>query len=303
MAKGFDVTGLSDFTEKATEIFLKSTLYRDNMSRFSVQRGVSHKEYLNYLDADPDLQAGACNLTSKGTTTFSEKEIEVVAMGVFDSFCLNDLAKKDIQAEVGTSKGDWNTLVKASMTQSIADNVGKKMDKLMWLGKVSGGDLFDGWVTKALASSTTNKIAETGAHTLTNIMDRVDNICTAVSEDVSAKGVLPIHVSYVTFNLYKVALRNANMYHNNQDNKKNEMDIFGWEGQFVLVAESGMIGDNKSLLCTYDKNLFVGVDEEKEVTTFQWYHNPSTKEVELSSNWKLGVEINLDAEIFVTTVA
>ena len=298
MANGFNVTGLEDFTKAGTKIFLKETLFSPRMQRFEMMTNIQHTKLLNFLDAHPEIQAGICGVDAKGSTPIIDKKITVEEMSIRDEYCLSDLKDKNFPFEKGTGKGNMDTQARAALVASVANNVAVDIDALLWKGKVASGDLFDGWLTEALADS--NAIAVTGTALIpSNIISKLDEICTAYPEVAYKRGLAYIHVSQTVFNSYKVALRTANLYHNVAGNKVSEMDIFGWEGQFKLIVERGLIGNKANALCTTDKNLVVGVDELGEVTELQLYFNPSTKKLEISAGWKLGNTYKYANEIVI----
>lgn len=296
----FSVSGLSDFTQKATEFLLEGILYSEDFSRFDIQTGVSYKEYINYLDTAPVIQAGVCDLDASGTTVFTEKTIETVPMSVKDKWCLNDLRKKDIKGEVGTGKGNMTNDLRVPLVKDEIDKIKQKIDKVVWQGNTGSGDLVTGILTEATADS--DVIDVTGASgatvTISNIDEEITRMILAVPQDMWSRGKMVIHVSLAYYNLYKQNRINSNMYHDNMSGiGLLSMPVFGWENMVEIVGEPGM-NTSTQMILTWDHNIIYAVDELKEVASAELYFNPLDKNVYFLSEWKMsGLTYKFGTEI------
>jgi hypothetical protein len=299
----FNVSGLSDYTKKATKFLVEGLLYNDSYSEYTIQSDIQFKNYLNFIDANPVVTAGGCGTDPSGTTIFSQKTIEVVKMSVKEQFCLSDLDKKDLGHEIGTSKGKMSPDLKTVMTQDIIRKVKDSNDKLLWTGKVSTGSLIDGWITEALADSDVIDVTSSSAATITTIDDIVTEMILAATPAMLSRGMLTIHMSLTDYNLYKQNRINANMYHDDPKNKGLlTMDVFGWESMVRIKAETGLAG-HREMLMTWDKNLIVGTDQFYEVAKAEYYFEPISKNVYFLSDWKLGNTYAYGTEIVLFHVA
>jgi hypothetical protein len=292
---GFTVSSLTDYTEKATEMLRAGVLFADDLSNYSIQQGIQYKEYLNFISADPHVQAGACGLAASGDTTLTESTIEVVTYAYRDQFCKNDLVKKALSIPGGTLDGDFGPLVENSLTQAEIAAIKKDVEVDLWLG-TSG--MIDGWFANLSAATGAISLDTYTATTVTstNVDDVVDDFIDNINDAMWSRGVLTLHCSVAIYNMYKRNRLYANYYRDADATMGNfESWVFGYENQIKIKGEPGLAGSNYMIL-TWDKNLYIGTDELGEVSSAEWYFNPSTKYLEFSADFKLGTQIAFPAE-------
>lgn len=295
---GFDTSNLTEFTAKAREILLEGVLFNEDYARYSIMTGVYHKEYLNMLETNPTLQAGTCNVSEQADkAAFDEKEITVTPISVVDGFCISDLNRYDLQpAERGTGKGRIANDIRTALVTDEVARIKKKIDKLMWQGDVAGGDLFDGWATKAAADADVITVPSV-AVTVSNIDDVIQDMILAVPGDMWSRGKMTIHMGLDYYNLYHQNRVQSNMYHDNPNQAPlMEDNVFGYSGRATVKYEPGLDG-TKYILLTWDKNLYVGTDELREVAQAKLYFNELDKKVYFLSDFKIGVEYAFGKEI------
>jgi len=297
----FNVTGLSEYTEKATEILRKSLLYSEQFREYDVMVGVQHKKYLNYIDTEPVLQAGACNLSAQGNTTFTEKEIQVFPIAVRDEWCIDDLNEKDLNFNTGTFNGKMTNDVREALIGEETDKIKQLFNKVVFQGDTGSGDLFDGFLTKMSNDGDVITIPSV-AVSLANIDDILVDMVLAIPQDMWTRGMMTIHMPLNYFNLYKQNRVNSNFYHDNPktNNELLTMSMFGWEGRVNIVAEPGMNGADQMFL-TWNKNLVIASDEIQEVSRAKIYFDENTDLVKYKASWKFGVEYKYATEIILFT--
>lgn len=293
---GFTVTGLSDYTEKASEILKAGVLFTDDYSNYSIQMGIQYKEYINFITADPQVQVGACGLSASGSTSLTEKTIEVVTYGYRDQFCKNDLVKKALTIPGGTLDGDFGPMVENVLMQAEVDAIKKQVDADLWLG-TSG--MIDGWFDNL--SACTGAISLDTYSGVTASIDNIDNIVDDFIDNITdamwSRGVLTLHCSVANFNLYKRNRLSANWFRDqNSDIGMLESWIFGYEGQIKIKGEPGLAGSNYMML-TWDKNLFIGTDELREVSEAKWFFDENTDYLRFKASFKLGTQVAFCDEV------
>lgn len=294
----FNVTNLTDYTQKATELLRSFALYADNFANYDIMTSIQHKQYLNYLDANPYIQAGACGGSTSGSTILDEKTITVVPMMFRDSFCIDDLNKKDLNFNTGTLNGVMIPDLQTSLIADESAKIKKIIDNVLWNGSISGGDLMDGWVTEIAADSDVIGVTTGQTATVSNIDDILQEMALAVTEAIWARGeMLTIHMPLAYYNLYKVNRVNSNFFH---DDPKGlgllQMDFYGWESQIKIQAEPGLAG-TKTMILTQDKNLVIGTDDVFEVSKAIMYYDIDTDYVKYKSSFKLGNTYKFSEEI------
>lgn len=291
---GFTVSGLSDYTQKATELLREGVLFSDDLSNYTIQKFVQNKAYLNFLEVNPHVQAGACGLQASGDTTFTEREIEVVTYAYRDQFCKNDLIKKAFTLPAGTLDGDFGPMIDTALTQAELDAIKKEVEADLWLG-TSG--MINGWFDEVtgLTISLTSYSGVTA--TDSNIDDIVLDFLTNITEAMWSRGVLTLHCSVAIYNMYKRNRLAANYYGDNATNLGFlESWIYGYENLVKIKAEAGLSGSNKMML-TWDKNLYVGTDEMMEISEAKWFYDENTDYLRFKSSFNLGAQIAIPAEV------
>jgi len=294
----FNTSNLTDFTVAATDYLRSAVLFSDDYSRWDIMTGVKHKEYLNYLDAQPILQSAICGGGASGTTSFDEKEVSVVDLMYRDQWCLADLNKKDQPGEFGTLKGKIVPNLATALFTDETDKIKQQIDRLLFQGKIATGSKLDGIVTKLVADADVIKMHDTTGVTLATISNIVEDLIMAVPEEVEAeRGLLTINMSIANFRLYKKNRIAANLYWDNPAHKGlNMMDVFGYDN-VVVRGNSGMIGDNDHIYISWEKNFVLITDELSEISTAKIYFDENTDYVKYKSSFKLGIDYRFAGEI------
>ncbi len=289
----FVVTSLTDYTEKATELLRAGVLFNDDFASYEIQSGIKYKEYLNYVDANPAFSQTVCGTPGDGTTTLTEKEIEVAQYSATEKYCYTDLDKKAL--------GDID--LAPVLVEDLLAKVKTKVSHDLWIG--SGADYIDGWLTQVAAAG--DYIDATcsaySTATATNIDEIVVDLIASISPAMFSRGVLTIFMDLATFNLYKQNRLAANFYRDaNTEFGPLTMWAFGYEGQVKIEAKVG-IGTNKNLMLTWEKNLVIGVDEVNDVSEAEFINDPITKYVYFRAQFKLGASIKYTDEVVYMELA
>ena len=299
----FNVSNLTDYTGKSKSILTEKLLFSDSYANFSTQTGIKFKEYLNYLDNTVEIQAGVCDLDPSGTTVLTEKEVQVYPMSILQKWCLSDLDKKSVTAEVGTGKGNWNNDLKTVLVSNLVDKAKVKLDKWIFQGNTGSGDLFNGLVTKFATDSDVIDVTTTSAVTAANIDGYITEMLMAVTQDLFTNGLLTLHGPMTYFNLYRQNRITSNMYHDDPKYKGlNMMDIFGGEGTAVMKAEPGLVG-NTHMFLTYDSNIVMLYDEVNEVVRAEMFFVQKERNVYYSAAWKIGVDYYYGKHVVLFTTS
>jgi len=299
---GFVVTSLTDYTEKATELLRAGVLFNDDMANYSVQPGIKYQEYLSITDFAPYAQAGDCGLATSGDTTFTEKTITVEPIAWRQRFCTTDLRKKALPMAAGTLNGQFAPSMEEHLTTGIIEKIKEATEQDLWLGTGTGliGD-DGGWFANLSACTGAISLDTSGftgsyagfAPSLTNIDDIVNDFIDNITDPMWARGVLTLHMSKANFELYRRNRLAANYYYDQNDPELNanmEMWALGYAGSVKIKAEAGLNGSNYMLL-TWDKNLYIGLDEMSEVSSAKWVYDEITDYVWFKASYKLGTEI------------
>lgn len=288
----FNVSAISDFTQKATDMLAASILFREDYASYDKAMGIPYKKSVKFISSNVNLQAGGCELTTSGGTSFTQKDLEAINFGTKVKYCTTDLLTKGLE--------DIDVIGKV-IEQSTKD-LANSLDTLFWMGNTGSSDLMQGLVTLWEADS---NVIDSGFATGTtliesNVDDAIKSIITATPAAVRAQGTLVIHVSYTTFNLYKNNLISASQYHldmNSLENAKLEMLVYGYNDVKLRVETAAGFPDNQ-MYATYDDNIIRIYDEVENISALELKADPiDSKVFYLMSDFRFGVNYKFGAEV------
>ncbi len=294
----FNVSSLTDYTQKATELLREGILFSDSYAGYSVQTGIKYREPMNILDTEVYFQAGTCGLGNSGDTTFTEKLITVVPYAVKKSFCEADLRKKNLPLVPGSMMDKLSPEVESVLTADLQAKTKNKIDADLWLGTST---MIDGWM--ANVSGCTDAISLTTysstTPTLSNIDDIVNDFVDNITDAMWSRGELTLHCSVAVYNLYKRNIYNAygqTLAAFNEKLGPMEMYVANYDGQIKIKAESGLNGSEYMLL-TWDKNLYIGMDEENEISYAKYVFDEVEDYIWYKQYFKLGTQVAFCGEV------
>jgi len=302
----FDVSQLTDYSKKATQLLTEALVYPTSYADFDSQQGVNYKSRMNFLDATPVIQEYSCSMATSGGTAFSEKDITVGNFGTKSSYCLDDLKKKDPLFSEGNTKSTMNRTLAQSLVEDNLRKLEIKMAKTFYYGEIANGDLINGLIPQVKADSDVVSVTAS-AITLSNIDDIVEDMILAIPEEVSAERTdLVIRMSQKHYNEYRANRIASNMYHDNPANLgKTEMDVFGYP-EIKIKAEPGFTGKDEMIL-TWNKNIVRAVDQvasqAKAKFAYVEVEEDKNDTVYFIGNWKTGVGYKFGSEIVLFEIA
>lgn len=290
----FNTSGLATYTQKATDMFAKNVLYREDYAVYDKIMGVPYKKAIKFRSKDGlFLQAGGCELTASGGTAFTSKDVEAVYFGSKEKYCLSDLRT------FGLEEID----VVTETVNQFNDSFGKEIDRLFWMGDKSSSDLMDGLVTLWEADSNVIDSGFATGTTLTtsNIDDAIQSMLFAITPDLRKNG-LTFHVSYKTFQLYIEMLKSANLYSLDMAAVKGsqsnlEIYVHGTNDIKLRVETAAGFPDDQ-IYATNDKNIVRIYDEKEVISALDIVPDPIDKNLfYLITDFKFGVDYKFGSEV------
>lgn len=262
LPKGYNVEALTDYIKTNEEVILRdailgSGIKGETIPQMRKQLGVKTSERLNYLDVEPVLQAvSGCGFNPQGSTTFSERDITTAQAKYNDEWCIEDLLGKFTEYKVRIGADDQAMPFEAEITDQIVKGINKEVEKQVWQGEVSGGDLIDGLLTIAQGVDSGSTIfveAEEGA----TAYERIKGVYMAIPEEIVDNAV--IFVSPALFREYVQNLVAANLYHYDPafSGELKEMFIPGTD---VKVRKTYGLTDSDKIYATVWENMVYGTD-------------------------------------------
>lgn len=287
----FNVSQLTDYTEKASQMLYDEVLTNDLFSNYTIETGIEYKRYINFLDTDFDFVAGGCDIAVSGETSIYQKEIEVVNFGSHLRYCYKTLAKKAVS--------DLN--YEETLINEIINKSNQKLNTAFWEGNKAGGDLIDGLRTMLIADTNVLKLAKT-APTLTTIITRVNEMINALpNKNQLNSGELTIHTDIDTYLMYREALTLAySITVNDKETGDNEMWVNAFTNKVKIKGEPGFVSDlSGRMVIIPNKNIVIGLDEVQKVASLDIVNDPITKYVHIMQDFMFGVQYVFDTAIVV----
>ena len=256
----FVTTGLPAYVAENRDLLIADlVLGSSTLERISVQTGVKHASPIHILEFDEELQAMGCNPDLQDENlSLVDRTITAVEMGFNIPICKDNLLGTWGEYAVRVTASDEDLPFEEYVVDAIIANAHNKLEKLMWQGSTTNGDLIDGFVTIATADAPAgNKIPIAAG---TSAYDGVLLAYLALPEEALERNDVEIYVSPAIFRAFVQDIVASNLYHFDPANATAE-EIFLPGTTAKVVKRAGLAG-NLNILATYAKNLYFGTDLE-----------------------------------------
>lgn len=288
---GYNVSGLTDYVSSNRDLLVKGvvlgTVKGDTIPRLRKQFGVKSSERLNILDVDPTLQDGSsCGWAASGSTEFSERLIETAQIKAQDEYCEKTLLGKVVEFET-TARADDNRPFESAILDEVVGKINEKMERLVFVGDKSQGDLIDGFLTQALGADSASTIMVTGS-SATSMSARIEAVIMALPEEILDKATIfisPANFRKLAFELQKDYKYNSNLYDGDVEDK----DIL-YPGSEVKIHKTiGLMGSDKIYASVY-ANMVYGCDLENDQEKVRAFRDEKAGTWCYDIEWNAGVK-------------
>lgn len=270
----YNVSGLTNYIETNKEVILKDAILGSGLKGETIpmlrkQLGVKTSERLNYLDVTPAIQpVTGCGFSAQGSTVFSERDIVTAQAKVNDEWCAEQLLNKFAEYKVRIGANEQEMPFEAEITDQIVKGVQKDIERQIWVGDKSNGDLVNGFVTNALGADSASTITGATAQGA-SAYEAIRQAYMLIPEEWVDNAV--IFVSPAIFREYVQDLVDANLYHYDPAFSGELTEMF-LAGSDVKVRKTfGLTGDNHIYASVAD-NMVYGTDfENNKEEVDAWY--------------------------------
>lgn len=194
----------------AQGFYSKALLTGDTKSMIKVFPNVKSKLKVARLDQKDLLQAEGCSYNDQGTTTLSQKTLEVCDLKVNYTICTSTFEADylSLQLKAGSNNDE---VMPASIEEYILDqtakNISKDLERLLWMGDTGASvpDLCDGFTT---LFDTDLNIETVSGTTLsaTNIIAEIGKVYDKIPSAIVNDPKVTIFLSPAAMKFYKQAL-------------------------------------------------------------------------------------------------
>lgn len=301
-----NLSNLTKYTDQLSGILLKeSVLVGNTFDYISIQTGIKYADSINILTNTLTAAAGGCGTISPtGSTTLTQRDIQVNPIKVEESICVDDFE----QYWIGqlAREGSYNEFAPEQFNQLYLSNkvekVGQLVEDIFWRGSLSSNfgsgnlALANGILEILKYTSATNSVVSataTGALTTTTALNVVDNMIAQIPNDVLEANDLTLFMSHANFRVLMTALRQAN-YFVAYDGQQHTYVLDNYTNTNVrVVATRGLVGRNEMVL-TPASNLYFGTDsfgEARNGDGFQFWYDIRDNITYFRAKMKVGAQV------------
>tara|TARA_R110002012_G_scaffold107444_3_gene249352 strand:- start:2290 stop:3186 length:897 start_codon:yes stop_codon:yes gene_type:complete len=286
-----DLTALSAYTdENKMPLVRKAILGGKTLGLITVQPDIKSSAAINILEGSAVFQAGACGFDASGTTTLTQRILSVAKIKQNEAICVDDL--EAFYTQTMMKAGSYNEEIPFAQlySEEKAARSAKAIEKLVWQGDTAGSGnlaMTDGLI-KVIDAESAVVTGTTKALDAANIIDAVDEMYSAIPEDVLEAEDLHLFMPMEKYRVYTKALRDANLYHYSIADGDFEIMIPGTNVKAIGVP--GLNGTDRIFLCEAS-NLFAGTDLLNEQEEFKIFYADEADEVRVINKFKLGFNV------------
>jgi len=309
----FNVSALADYTEQNEALLVTSSVLGAKTASLiksagNVMVGVKSSETINIMDTDAIFQSGgSCGFTASGSTSFTQRTVTVGKIKVNEALCPKDLEAKYLQKALPTGSMYDSIPFEQEFSEKKAKRIASQLEIALWQGNTSSGNVnlnkFSG--INALVDAASGVVdANTSTYvsgaplssiTAANVVSIFDGVYKAIPAQIVSEDDVVIFCGMDTFRTYTIALKNANLFHY-QINEKADNEFILPGTTIKVVAVQGLNGTNRVYAIRLS-NLFLGTDLLNEEEKFEIFYAKEADQVRFVSEFKMGVNFAFPDEI------
>jgi hypothetical protein len=309
----FNVSALADYTEQNEALLVTSSVLGAKTASLiksagNVMVGVKSSETINIMDTDAIFQSGgSCGFTASGSTSFTQRTVTVGKIKVNEALCPKDLEAKYLQKALPTGSMYDSIPFEQEFSEKKAKRIASQLEIALWQGNTSSGNVnlnkFSG--INALVDAASGVVdANTSTYvsgaplssiTAANVVSIFDGVYKAIPAQIVSEDDVVIFCGMDTFRTYTIALKNANLFHY-QINEKADNEFILPGTTIKVIAVQGLNGTNRVYAMRLS-NLFLGTDLLNEEEKFEIFYAKEADQVRFVSEFKMGVNFAFPDEI------
>lgn len=293
----YDVRGLVDYTKENRDVLVRSivlgTKYGDTIPYLRKQLGVKCSEPIHLLDTDPVFQDGeGCGFSAAGSTILSDRVIETAPIKINSEWCPDDLLCSYAEWMVrygANANAEGGLPFESEILSDIEKKTNDEMERLVWQGDSSNGDLIDGFITRAAGADSASTINISSAITSADTAyDKVKKVIMAIPEEIIDKAVVFVSPSLfreLAFQLVEDFKYNANLFNGEVE----ATDIVFPATDIKVHKTKGLKNAGVIYASTYD-NLVYGTDLMNDKEEMRLWFSDDADLYRLKVKWNAGVQ-------------
>lgn len=301
----FSLGALTAYVDEQRFPLITQTLYGSKTGALMTKYpGIKYKAKINILATTAQFQAGSCTFNASGTTSITQREIQVSNIQVMETLCMKDLVTyfTQVMLQPGFNADDFP--MEAEYVKLKADLIARQLEIAYWQGDTTSPmanlKQFNGWITlidTAAASvngNPTNITTGTGI-TAGNVVGIVNGIYALIPAQLLHQSDVGIWMGTDTFRLYAQALVTANLFSYN-GKSDDSFEIFIPGTNVKVIGLDGLTGTSR-IFAGRTSNFYIGTDMLNEEEKFMFKEDQYGLNLNFLADFKVGVQVAFPDEI------
>lgn len=292
MANTLNLSALPEYIEQNKEqLFVDSTVGAKTLDYVELMLGVKHKEALNYLESEVELQAAACGWNPNGSDTFGQRYIEVHLVEVEKEFCYIDFKEKYMNYQLRWEAGRETLPFEEKIAQSNVEAIKAAVENMIWKG--NSGASVTGFLADAEAASAATVEFSSGDTTVA----KIDAVVAALPAKMLAKGV-NIFVSMTDFRNYVLESNGTCCANRPLLDAAAESIIYAGDSRIKIVPVLGL-EDTGAIVAATAEALVYGTDLKDSETVYRMWFDEKDQKFMFRVLFAAGTAVKLPNEVVV----
>lgn len=314
----FSLTGLTSYVNQNTlPLMTKAVFGAKSIAMANKMVGLKSTSAINIMDTTASFAYGvSCSFSNNGTTTFSQRNIDVKHLKVHESLCPQALEQTWLQHHL-TPGSMYNSIPfeEAYATQKV-NMIARQLEAISWVGD---GANIDGWkdvidgagasvIDANVTAFTGNGTAITKAQFDTNAAGTTSRktvlqaIEKAIPTDILGTDDVVVFCGWDVFRMFRQDIVSSNYFNLSyyEGMQAGEMVIPG--SNIKLVAVPGLnydaaLNTSYSIYAMRTSNLVFGTDLLNEQEKFEIFYAKENMEVRFICEFKAGFQVAFPSQI------
>jgi len=310
----FSLGTLTAYVEQNEDLLVASSVLGAKTQQLIQQGGtvmarVKSKETINVMETDAIFQAGgSCGFLTSGTTSITQREVEVGKFKVNEAICPKDLEAYYTQKALAAGSTYDSIPFAEEYTARKAAKIAAQLEKALWQGDKTSLDVnlnkFDGLIELVKDAGAlvvnANSVAYHGSVetdiTNSNVVAIFDSIYKAIPAEVVDKDDLKIFCGMDVFRTLTVKIKNDDLFHYQVVAAPNTS--FFLPGTSIEVVGTPGLNGTKKVYAMRVSNLYLGTDIlDEDQNRWELFFAREADQVRFVSEFKLGINFAFPQEI------
>ena len=309
----FSLGGLTSYVEQQRlPLLTKAVFDAKTQSLMQKRVGIKHQEALNLMDTDAVFQAATtCAWNASGTTTFSQRVLDMARVKVQEELCPRSLEQYWMQSQLTQGSNYEGVPFEQAFAEQKAKKIAENIEKGIWIGVddaggtlavasgfvLGGGDTAESLLhtngllytmEKTAASSTIVSAMTSAAFSSTTIVSAFETAYERIPTAIIGRDDIYAFCGWDTYRLLVNRLVGLNLYQGDLGNL-GAGEFYYPATNMKVCAVNGLNGTLR-IVATSLSNLFYGTDLLSDEDTFRIWSSYDNDQIRFQAAFKYGVQ-------------